>query len=144
MKYSMSQSINVKAIVTLVTSVLHRPNLIVPHLSVPTISSVDFASLRDHCGIRAIIFDKDNTLTAPYEMNLHSKAVLGVEESIRVFGTEKISILSNSAGTMGEDDNMNEARQTELALGIPVIRHKEKKPSKFHATSSFVLDDYSD
>jgi len=136
MKFSLSQSINTKAMFTLVTSVLRRPNLIVPHVSVPTISNLDFTSLRDSCGIRAIIFDKDNTVTAPYQFHVHSKAAWGLEEAKRVFGDQNVAILSNSAGTIGYDNDMKEALQTELALGIPVIRHKEKKPGMFSFISA--------
>jgi len=132
MKLSLSQSINTKAMLTLVTSVLRRPNLIVPHVSVPTISNVDFSSLRHSCGIRAVIFDKDNTLTGPYQFNVHTKAAWGLEEAKRVFGDQNVAVLSNSAGTVGEDLDMKEALQTESALGIPCIRHKEKKPGRFN------------
>lgn len=44
------------------------------------------------------------------------------------FTPEAIAILSNSVGT--EDDaNFEGAKLTELEMGIPVIRHKLKKPA---------------
>lgn len=35
------------------------------------LSDIDWIKLRDEFNIRAICFDKDNTITAPYCQNLH-------------------------------------------------------------------------
>ena len=53
-------------------------------------------------GIKGIVFDKDNTLTAPYVDTAHEAVADALERSRRVFGTERLLILSNSAGT-GDD-----------------------------------------
>lgn len=49
-------------------------------------------------GIQGIIFDKDNTLTAPYVDHVHDDVKSALEKSKEVFG-DRICILSNSAGT---------------------------------------------
>eukprot|EP00581_Thalassiosira_minuscula_P002078 CAMPEP_0183738860 /NCGR_PEP_ID=MMETSP0737-20130205/55627_1 /TAXON_ID=385413 /ORGANISM="Thalassiosira miniscula, Strain CCMP1093" /LENGTH=239 /DNA_ID=CAMNT_0025973503 /DNA_START=26 /DNA_END=745 /DNA_ORIENTATION=- len=122
----MVQSINIKALTTL-ASVVRRPYLAAPHVFVPTVSEVNYQALRDHCGIKAVIFDKDNTLTAPYENTLHPRAKFGLQSALDTFGTANVAILSNSAGT-DDDPGFVDGREIEEALGIAVIKHSEKKP----------------
>ncbi|KAL7552861.1 hypothetical protein ACHAWF_016106 [Thalassiosira exigua] len=122
----MVQSINLKALTTL-ASVARRPYLAAPHVFVPTVSDVNYQALRDHCGIKAVIFDKDNTLTAPYENALHPRAKFGLQSALDAFGTANVAILSNSAGT-GDDPGFVDGREIEEALGIAVIKHLDKKP----------------
>jgi phosphatidylglycerophosphatase GEP4 len=136
----MVQSLNTKALVTL-ASVIRRPSLVVPHVSVDNISQVNYAALKEQAGIRAIIFDKDNTLTAPYAMEIHPLAASGLETAKQVFGTDNVAIMSNSAGTL-DDHDYHDAQQIETALGIAVIRHDEKKPGGLNEVlSHFRLDD---
>ena len=122
----MVQSINTKALLTL-ASVVRRPFLAAPHVHVQTISEVNFQSMRDYCGIKAVIFDKDNTLTAPYATEIHDDAALGLKNALDVFGHDNIAILSNSAGTK-DDKYYEDAIKIERDMGINVIRHDEKKP----------------
>jgi phosphatidylglycerophosphatase GEP4 len=91
------------------------------------IADVNYQALRDHCGIKAVIFDKDNTLTAPYENSLHPAARVGLQSALDTFGPANVAILSNSAGT-DDDPQFDDGRAIEEALGIAVIRHSEKKP----------------
>jgi phosphatidylglycerophosphatase GEP4 len=123
---SMVQSLNTKALLTL-ASVVRRPGLMVPQVSVRTVSELNYTALRVESGIQAVIFDKDHTLTAPYANQLHPLAVLGLRSCLQVFGRERVAILSNSAGT-NDDVDFRDAVELEEALGIPVIRHAEKKP----------------
>ncbi|KAL7508042.1 hypothetical protein ACHAXN_009032 [Cyclotella atomus] len=122
----MVQSINLKALTTL-ASVVRRPYLAAPHVVVSNISEVNYQALRDHCNIKAVIFDKDNTLTAPYVNTIHPLAHPGLQSAVDTFGSHNVAILSNSAGTL-DDTNHEDARQIEQQLGIPVILHTEKKP----------------
>jgi phosphatidylglycerophosphatase GEP4 len=98
----------------------------VPQLSVATVSQMNFTALKDH-GIAAVMFDKDNTLTSPYENEIHPLAAQGIDEALRVFGRDRVAILSNSAGTK-DDVDYTDAIRIENVLGIQVIRHEEKKP----------------
>mmetsp|Transcript_16761 Transcript_16761/g.25328 ORF Transcript_16761/g.25328 Transcript_16761/m.25328 type:complete len:226 (+) Transcript_16761:88-765(+) len=120
----MVQSINAKAILTL-ASVLRRPYLLVPHVNVSNVSELDYSSLKNY--VDAIVFDKDNTLTAPYENRIHHDASAGLLSAIEVFGEDRVAILSNSAGTK-DDPEYLDAIEIENTLGIKVIRHDEKKP----------------
>jgi len=96
-------------------------------VAVDTISQVNYDILKEKCGIRAVIFDKDNTLTAPYENEVHCNAKTGLESAIRTFGVSNVAILSNSAGTK-DDPDYKDAIEIEASMGIAVIRHDEKKP----------------
>jgi len=100
---------------------------------VPTVSDVNYQALRDHCGIKAVIFDKDNTLTAPYENSIHPRAIFGLQSALDTFGTENVAILSNSAGT-DDDPGFVDGKEIEEALGIAVIKHGEKKPGGLDET----------
>mmetsp|Transcript_24685 Transcript_24685/g.53247 ORF Transcript_24685/g.53247 Transcript_24685/m.53247 type:complete len:238 (-) Transcript_24685:424-1137(-) len=122
----MVQSVNLKALSTL-ASVVRRPYLAAPHVFLPTVSDMSYEALRDHCGIKAVIFDKDNTLTAPYENSLHPRAKFGLQSALDTFGTANVAILSNSAGT-DDDPGFVDGKEIEEALGIAVIQHSEKKP----------------
>jgi phosphatidylglycerophosphatase GEP4 len=141
----MVQSLNTQAIWTLVTSMVRRPGLLVPHVSVPTISQLDFAALKHGAGISAILLDKDHTVTAPYENTaVHPQAAAGLKSCLAVFGPERVAILSNSAGTP-DDVNFADAVALEESLGISVIRHVEKKPGGIaEVLKHFGLDDPSE
>jgi phosphatidylglycerophosphatase GEP4 len=122
----MVQAVNTKAIFTL-ASVVRRPYLLVPHVSAPTISQVNYDAMKECGGVQGVIFDKDNTLSEPYALRIHPEANLGLQNAIRVFGVEAVAILSNSAGT-GDDPDFRNAIEIQQAFGIPVIMHEEKKP----------------
>jgi phosphatidylglycerophosphatase GEP4 len=142
----MVQSINTKAIWTLAT-IVRRPSLLVPQLSVATVSDIDYVALREKHGIRAVVYDKDHTLTAPYvDDRIHPAAQRGLSQAEAVFGRSNIAILSNSAGTDDDVDHVA-ARTIEASLHIAVIRHAEKKPGglsevlrHFNSSSGTAID----
>jgi len=136
----MVQSINTKALATL-AYILRHPALIIPHLSVNNVSELNYRAMKDSAGIRAIVFDKDNTLTAPYDYDLHPSVEKGLASAIETFGSENVAIMSNSAGTK-DDPGYEDAKMIEKALGIAVIRHDEKKPGGLNEVlSHFGMDD---
>lgn len=110
-----------------------------PHFSVKDISCINPQKLKEK-GIRGIIFDKDNTLTAPFEINIHPSIVHSFEEYKRIFGIQNIVILSNSAGT-NDDKEYYEARLIEEKLGIKVLLHKKKKPFGINCVKDYFGDD---
>uniref|UniRef100_A0A7R9X168 Phosphatidylglycerophosphatase n=2 Tax=Craspedostauros australis TaxID=1486917 RepID=A0A7R9X168_9STRA len=136
----MVQSLNTKALLTL-ASVARRPSLLVPHVAVSNISELNYTALKERCGIKAVIFDKDNTLTAPYGMSLHEDARSGLSHAQSVFGSSNVAIMSNSAGTL-DDPEYKDAAEIEDKLGIAVIRHTEKKPGGLEEVMDhFEVDD---
>ena len=88
---------------------------------------MNFELLRSTGGIRYLIFDKDNTLTLPYERDIHPSVADVVPKLKKAFGSENIAILSNSVGSK-EDKGGREADELEALWGIKVIRHEKKKP----------------
>mmetsp|Transcript_24566 Transcript_24566/g.77031 ORF Transcript_24566/g.77031 Transcript_24566/m.77031 type:complete len:207 (-) Transcript_24566:81-701(-) len=121
------QSLNLVAVRTL-WRVICEPRLVLPTVEAPTISEVDFAALRS-LGVVAVVFDKDNTLTAPYAKEVHPLCEAGLRECVATFGRENLAILSNSAGTL-DDEDFAAAAAFEKTLDLPVIRHAVKKPGK--------------
>ena len=136
----MVQSLNTKAILSL-ASVVRRPSLMVPHVAVANVSKLDYNSLKQRCNIKAVVFDKDNTLTAPYGMSIHPDAKRGLETAMSIFGSDGVAILSNSAGTLDDPDYID-ATNIENELGIKVIKHNEKKPGGLEEVlQHFKIDD---
>ncbi|PSC70629.1 HAD-superfamily [Micractinium conductrix] len=103
-----------------------RP-LALPHLSVSDIRWVNWAALRA-AGFQGCVFDKDNTLTEPYSLELHPHARDSLAACQRAFDG-RLVLYSNSAGLQQYDPEGKEAEHLEAALGIPVLRHREKKPA---------------
>lgn len=104
-------------------------------------TEVNFTALKEMCNIQAVVFDKDNTLTAPYALETHPDASSGLDAALAAFGRDQVAILSNSAGTK-DDPDYKDAIEIEEAMGIPVIRHDEKKPGGLtEVLAHFQLDD---
>ena len=101
--------------------------LAVPHERAKNIGQIDFEALRKKASF--VIFDKDNTLTLPYETRVHASVGEAFEKCKSVFGRDNLVLFSNSAGSP-DDVNHAEATMLEMpdALGIPVLRHEERKP----------------
>lgn len=139
----MVQSVNTKAILTL-ASIMRRPGLLVPHVSVANVTEVNvamaaalnglgaslprrstivsshllvsgsccqqkinYAALKDDAGILAVVFDKDNTLTAPYENAFHPDAAPGIAKAIQVFGKDKIGKHDDCHSTVGHENSIS-------------------------------------
>lgn len=102
--------------------------LCIPHVEVPDIRWVDWRALK-RAGFKACVFDKDNTLTAPYERAVEPRVRDALQECIAVFGEQNVAVLSNSAGLTQYDPTGAVADELEAALGIGFVRHSSKKPS---------------
>lgn len=118
---------------TFANAFLSHRNYFVPHMRCKSVADINYKALKAK-GIKYIIFDKDNTVTLPYERRY---ADLGVKKSILddcmdVFGKEHMALLSNSAGSK-DDKDYHEASDCEHELKVNFIRHQNKKPA--------VLDD---
>ncbi|KAJ3365726.1 hypothetical protein GGF32_008124 [Allomyces javanicus] len=122
----MVQSLNTAGITTFFR-VLVSPRLARPAISVPDVTAINYAQLKD-AGHAAIVFDKDNCLTAPYETSIHPPFQKAFDECLRVFGRDKVAVYSNSAGTP-DDPAGQMATKIEQSLGVPVLRHQQKKPA---------------
>ena len=122
----MGQSLNFSAIRFYCRAAFRTQPNFKPKLIVSDIRCIPFQDLK-YKGYSAIAFDKDNTLTAPYSNHLHPQFKEKWEECKKIFGKERMVIVSNSAGS---EDDYHQASQIESTLGVPVLRHSsgKKKP----------------
>ncbi|KXZ50576.1 hypothetical protein GPECTOR_16g751 [Gonium pectorale] len=104
-----------------------RQSLALPHIAVPDIRHVDWEGLRA-AGFRGLVFDKDNTLSEPFALHVEPRLQSSLSRCMAAFEGRAV-LYSNSAGLKQYDPDGKEAEQLEAALGIPVLRHTEKKPS---------------
>ena len=127
------QSLNVAAIRAL-GKVARRPSLMVPHVRVRSVADIPYADLKAR-GFKALVFDKDATLTLPYADNAPPSSRVAIEAARAAFGDGRVVILSNSIGTPGYEV---EAARCEAALGLPVVVHRTKKPGGADDLRAFV------
>ena len=99
LKAAMGQRFNFEAIVSSAMVVVKDRHLALPHVAVPDIRYIDWAELHRR-GFRGVVFDKDNTITAPYSLNLWGPLRSSLEQCKSVFGPD-IAVFSNSAGNLG-------------------------------------------
>lgn len=113
--------------VVAILAVIFRPSLVVPHVQVPDIRHLDWEALHAN-GVRFLVFDKDNCLTAPHSDVLEPSITEAWERCQRVFGRENILIVSNSSGSSDDPSGLG-AESLSRALNVPVLCHQQKKPS---------------
>ncbi|PKA58111.1 hypothetical protein AXF42_Ash019815 [Apostasia shenzhenica] len=122
------QSLNAAGIASFLSVATREPHLALPHLSVSDLRWIDWAEL-ERIGFRGVVFDKDNTLTAPYSLCLCPKISAAFSRCQAVF-PGRIAVFSNSVGLHQYDADSSEARAFEESVGgIHVIRHEMKKPA---------------
>ena len=66
------------------------------HVNVPDIRWVNWKALRA-AGYKGCVFDKDNTLTEPYALAVHSTLTTAMQHCLEAFDGN-VALLSNSAG----------------------------------------------
>lgn len=102
-------------------------SMAVPHLSIRDIRAVNWEALQG-VGFKGVVFDKDNTLTEPFSLEVQEPLKPSLAACHAAFDG-KLVLYSNSAGLKQYDPEGREAAALEAALGIPVLRHEDKKPS---------------
>ena len=99
-----------------------------PHVAVRNVDELNYDALRA-AGVASIIFDKDNTLTAPYVDTAHVDVSDAITRAKDAFGADNCVVLSNSAGSGDDAPEYNAAKACEAALGLRVARHPDaQKP----------------
>ncbi len=135
----MSQLINLAALGY--TPYAYFSKVTIPHFQVNSVNDINFTLLLE-TGFKGGIFDKDNTLTKPYQHEVHPS----IEENVRTAKNlfpHALLIDSNSAGTR-DDPQYNEAKKIEDTLGIPVLHHVHKKPAGGKAIANHFKIDLSE
>ena len=122
------QSWNPLALIATARTLIRRPGLLVPHVAVRNVDELNYDALRA-AGVASIIFDKDNTLTAPYVDTAHMDVGDAITRAKDAFGEDNCIVLSNSAGSGDDAPEYNAAKACEAALGLRVARHPDaQKP----------------
>ena len=95
MKAAIGQRINLEAIYSTFVFV-KDPKLALPHVAVQDLRYIDWSELRRR-GFKGVVFDKDNTITAPYSLATWPPLASSLELCKLEFGPH-IGVFSNSAG----------------------------------------------
>ena len=112
-----------------------------PHVAVRNVDELNYDALRA-AGVASIIFDKDNTLTAPYVDTAHADIADSIKRAKDAFGADNCIVLSNSAGSGDDAPDYNAAKACEAALGLRVARHPEaQKPQCLAGVVSAMASD---
>ncbi|KAF0749619.1 hypothetical protein AaE_006985 [Aphanomyces astaci] len=123
----MKARLNLHGVSSFVHAVTRSPKLLIPHLSVKDLNDIPFAELHA-MGFKGVVFDKDNTLTVPYARRIVPHVSDALRDSQRIFGSDRVVIFSNSAGSSDDLPDFAEAATVETELKVNVLRHGVKKP----------------
>ncbi|KAG8386737.1 hypothetical protein BUALT_Bualt03G0180200 [Buddleja alternifolia] len=127
LKAALGQRINLEGLVSSVGILSKDKQLVIPHVTVADIRYIDWGELKNR-GFEGVVFDKDNTITAPYSLSLWPPLGSSIQHCKSLFGNN-IAVFSNSAGLHEYDPDGRKAGALEDAIGIKVIRHRVKKPA---------------
>ena len=125
----LGQYFNSKGIGAFLNTLLNSRQNFTPHVRAQSVAHINYAKLAS-CGIKYVVFDKDNTLTEPYvDEYFNEDLQRGIlKECEKAFKIDNMAILSNSVGSK-DDPEGREAKKVERTLGLKVIRHVNKKPA---------------
>ena len=96
--------------------------MLVPHVAVRNVDELNYDALRA-AGVASIIFDKDNTLTAPYVDTAHIDVADSIKRAKDAFGADNCIVLSNSAGSGDDAPEYTAAKACEAALGLRAVSY---------------------
>ncbi|RLM93729.1 hypothetical protein C2845_PM08G28160 [Panicum miliaceum] len=112
---ALGQRFNPTGVAAVAAVAASEPRLALPHVSVQDIRWLDWAELR-RAGFRGVVFDKDNTLTAPYAPALWPPLAAAFDQCRAAFPPGALAIYSNSAGLKEYDPDGVDARAIEAAI----------------------------
>lgn len=93
---ALGQRLNTAGVLWSLKVATKQPQLLIPHVSVADIRSIEWDVL-EKAGFRGVVFDKDNTITAPYSLALWPLLESSFKKCCDAF-PGKVAVLSNSAG----------------------------------------------
>lgn len=96
----LGQRFNMAGIAFTLKVMLKKPQAALPHITVPDVSWMDWKALRE-TEFQGVMFNKDNTLTAPYMQTLWPSLASSLEECKAAFNG-RATLLRNSAGLQFE------------------------------------------
>lgn len=104
--------------------------LLTTHLIALDVGDIRYSKLKER-GIKAVIFDKDNTLTAPYAAEWYSSRIADcIRDCQDEFGVQNVAICSNTVGSRKDRTKHNYAgaEEIQVIMGVKVVRHELNKP----------------
>lgn len=127
-KYLFSEYFNKDGIIMTMKYILDYKSL-KPDIKTKHIKDLNLLELKDKFKIKYIVFDKDNTIAYHKSNNLPNEEMKEILINFKkIFGEEKLAILSNTAGSQN-DKNYEDLRKIEENFNIKVIKHINKKPN---------------
>jgi len=139
---------NSEAIEFYVENKTRNPKYFIPPIVVPNLNSTSPEGAANQ-GIEAIVSDWEGTWAHPGDDKIEESLVDKFAEYINIFGTKKFVILSNLAGTLG--DNIDYAGRVErniksqleekgvyLEDNVKVVRHTAKKPAEILELKKYI------
>lgn len=125
MKYKIGQYFHIKATSLILRNIYKKTK---PDYKLKSIIEIELKWLKQS-EFEKIIFDKDNTLTLPYQTNYPDISFKNkITELQGALGINNVLLCSNTSGSR-DDHNFAEAEKIEAELQIKVIRHNSKKPN---------------
>uniref|UniRef100_A0A0E0JPS8 Uncharacterized protein n=1 Tax=Oryza punctata TaxID=4537 RepID=A0A0E0JPS8_ORYPU len=112
---SLGQRFNPAGVAAVAAVAASEPRLALPHVSVQDIRWLDWGELRG-AGFRGVVFDKDNTLTAPYAPGLWPPLAAAFDQCRAAFPPGSLAVYSNSAGLKQYDPDGLDATAIEAAI----------------------------
>uniref|UniRef100_A0A0D9V6R0 Uncharacterized protein n=1 Tax=Leersia perrieri TaxID=77586 RepID=A0A0D9V6R0_9ORYZ len=112
---SLGQRFNPAGVAAVAAVAVSEPRLALPHVSVQDIRWLDWGELR-RAGFRGVVFDKDNTLTAPYAPGLWPPLTSAFDQCRAAFPPGSLAVYSNSAGLKQYDPDGLVATEIEAAI----------------------------
>uniref|UniRef100_A0A0E0N3L5 Uncharacterized protein n=2 Tax=Oryza TaxID=4527 RepID=A0A0E0N3L5_ORYRU len=112
---SLGQRFNPAGVAAVAAVAASEPRLALPHVSVQDIRWLDWGELR-RAGFRGVVFDKDNTLTAPYAPGLWPPLAAAFDQCRAAFPPGSLAVYSNSAGLKQYDPDGLEATAIEAVI----------------------------
>ncbi|CAG59919.1 uncharacterized protein GVI51_H04213 [Nakaseomyces glabratus] len=103
--------------------VIYNHSLCIPRLRIATFNQLPIP-IKPH--IKVVVVDKDNCMALQDDDKVWHEYTAKWEELKRVY-QDRVLIVSNSAGS-SDDKGYLQAKTLEKNTGVPVLRHKLKKP----------------
>jgi len=108
---------------------LFNHDLMLPDRYVRDINEINWEDLKKDKGIEGVIFDADNTLTVYEGNSVHHSIIKSFEKSKKIYGSDKLVILSNYTGNGMEGSRERRIEEIKANLGIRVVASSKKKPA---------------
>ncbi|KAI9731013.1 MAG: hypothetical protein M1834_005476 [Cirrosporium novae-zelandiae] len=110
---------NLPGITSTIKALVQSPNQVLPHVTVPTLLSLQVPLIVPLTSVRALVLDKDNCITVPHAQEIYPPLVDKLHELQQKY---HVVLLSNTLGLGTSSSSITTFH------GIPVLPHTYQKP----------------